>query len=87
MQALRAQSRTSGLKLEEIDIPKLSPSDVLIKVVSAGVSPGMVKMIQAGKTRVPSTAGHEVAGTIESWEAMPLAPISRLAIVSVCTQT
>lgn len=66
MQALRAQSRTSGLKLEEIEIPKLGPSDVLIKVVSAGISPGMVKMIQAGKTRVPSTAGHEVAGTIES---------------------
>lgn len=66
MQALRAQSRTSGLKLEKIETPKLGPSDVLIKVVSAGISPGMVKLIQAGKTRVPSTAGHEVAGTIES---------------------
>lgn len=66
MQALRAQSRTSGLKLEETEIPKLGPSDVLIKVVSAGISPGTVKMIQAGKTRLPSTVGHEAAGTIES---------------------
>lgn len=66
MQALRAHSRTSGLKLEETEIPKLGPSDVLIKVVSAGISPGTVKMFQAGKTRVPSTVGHEVAGTIES---------------------
>lgn len=66
MQALRANSRTSGLKLERTDIPKLGPSDVLIKVVSAGISPGTIKMIQAGKTRVPSTVGHEVAGTIES---------------------
>lgn len=66
MQALRAHSRTSGLKLEETEIPKLGPSDVLIKVVSAGISPGIIKMIQAGKARLPSTAGHEVAGTIES---------------------
>lgn len=66
MRALRAQSRTSGLKLEETEIPKLGPSDVLIKVVSAGISPGMIKMIEAGKTRVPSTVGHEVAGTIAS---------------------
>lgn len=66
MQALRAHSRTSGLKLEETEIPNLGPSDVLIKVVSAGISPGTVKMIHAGNTRVPSTVGHEVAGTIES---------------------
>lgn len=66
MQAVRANSRTSGLKLEETEIPKPGPSDVLIKVVSAGISPGTVKMIQAGKTRVPTTVGHEVAGTIES---------------------
>ncbi|KAK7717279.1 putative secondary metabolism biosynthetic enzyme [Diaporthe eres] len=66
MQALRAHSRTSGLKLEETEIPKLGPSDVLIRVVSAGISPGTFKMIQAGKTRVPSTVGHEASGTIES---------------------
>lgn len=66
MQALRAHSRTSGLKLEETEIPKLGPSDVLVKVVSAGISPGVIKMIQTGKARVPSTARQEVAGTIES---------------------
>lgn len=79
MQALRSKSRTSGLKLEETEIPKPGPSDVLIKVVSAGISPGTIKMIEAGKTRVPSTVGHEVAGTIESM-GIDAASISELKV-------
>ena len=66
MQALRAHSRTSGLKEETVDVPELSPSDVLIKVISAGISPGILKMVQAGMCHLPTTVGHEVAGTIEA---------------------
>lgn len=64
MEALRAQSPTSGFQIETVPIPTLGPNDVLIKVAVAGISPGVVRLTRMGKSHTPSTVGHEAAGTI-----------------------
>jgi threonine dehydrogenase-like Zn-dependent dehydrogenase len=53
------------LHLEEIPIPELGPLDVVVKVVSAGLAPGMVRLLEMGAFKhLPTTLGHEAAGTI-----------------------
>ncbi|KAH8901204.1 theronine dehydrogenase [Thozetella sp. PMI_491] len=64
MQALRVQNTTSGFRLEKVEIPEIGAEDVLIKVAVAGVTPGVVKMVRFGKSYLPTTVGHEAAGTI-----------------------
>lgn len=64
MEALRAQSPTSGFHIETVPIPTLGPNDVLIKVAVAGISPGVVRLTKMGKAHTPGTVGHEAAGTI-----------------------
>ncbi|KAL2204836.1 theronine dehydrogenase [Sarocladium strictum] len=64
MQALRANSPSSGFQIETVPLPTVGPSDVLIKVSVAGISPGAVKMTRFGKARTPATLGHEAAGTV-----------------------
>ncbi|SPO07559.1 uncharacterized protein DNG_10254 [Cephalotrichum gorgonifer] len=64
MLALRAQNASSGLKLETIAIPDVGPQDVLIRVAAAGITPGVVKLLRMGQAHVPTTVGHEAAGTV-----------------------
>jgi threonine dehydrogenase-like Zn-dependent dehydrogenase len=64
MQALRAETVDSPFTLRTIPIPDVGPQDVLIKVASAGITPGVVKLLKRGLSRVPSTLGHEGAGTV-----------------------
>lgn len=64
MLALRATDQTSGLKLEKVLIPSIGPDDVLVKVAATGVTPGVVRLLAMGHVHVPTTVGHEIAGTI-----------------------
>lgn len=64
MLAIRAHANTLKLELETILIPKPSPSDVLIKVSSAGLAPGVFNPITRNAMILPKTLGHEVSGTI-----------------------
>ena len=65
MLAARAHEGSTELFLDEIPIPSLDPEDVLIKVASAGLAPGVFSNLSAGRlTQLPTTLGHEVAGTI-----------------------
>lgn len=64
MRAIRALDRTSGLKLEEVPTPQVGPQDVLIKVVAAGITPGILKMAKMGLCHLPTTVGHEGAGVV-----------------------
>ena len=66
MRALRADKGATETKLDTVDIPKLGPQDVLIKVKSAGLSPGPFTLLKLGRLRqLPTTFGHEVAGVVE----------------------
>ncbi|KAJ5995807.1 hypothetical protein N7481_002784 [Penicillium waksmanii] len=66
MLALHAQDASSGLELKQLPIPSLGPEDVLIKVYSAGITPGVIKLLKMGQSAVPTTVGHEAAGVVES---------------------
>ena len=67
MLAARAHPGASSLQLDKIDLPKPGPHDVLIKVASAGLAPGMMALLARGAFKhLPTTAGHEAAGTVES---------------------
>ena len=66
MRALRAKAGAKEPALEVVDKPKVGPQDVLIKVVSAGLAPGVFNLLSLGRlSHLPSTFGHEVAGTVE----------------------
>ncbi|KAH8195935.1 hypothetical protein TruAng_009914 [Truncatella angustata] len=64
MLALQAQDTASGLSLKEAPVPSLGPNDVLIKVHSAGITPGVVKLLKMGQSAVPTIVGHEAAGLV-----------------------
>ncbi|GAA2130601.1 alcohol dehydrogenase catalytic domain-containing protein [Actinomadura napierensis] len=65
MLAARALQGSTALHLDKIAIPDPGPHDVLIKVASAGLAPGMMTLLAQGAyTRLPTTLGHEAAGTI-----------------------
>lgn len=65
MLAARAQYGSTALHLDKIDIPEPGPRDLLIKVASAGLAPGMMSLLAEGAfTQLPTTLGHEAAGTI-----------------------
>ncbi|WP_240437668.1 zinc-dependent alcohol dehydrogenase [Sciscionella marina] len=65
MLALRAHSGADALVLEDVPVPDPGPRDVVIKVASAGVAPGMLRLLESGAFKhLPTTVGHEAAGTI-----------------------
>jgi threonine dehydrogenase-like Zn-dependent dehydrogenase len=65
MRAARADRGRSTLALETIPVPELGAEDVLVKVASAGLAPGMMKLLQRGRFHhLPTTPGHELAGTV-----------------------
>lgn len=64
-------NQTLQLKINEIEVPKITDYDVLIKVKAAGVNPvdllianGSVKLIQ--DYQFPLTLGNELAGVVEA---------------------
>ncbi|WP_113705119.1 zinc-dependent alcohol dehydrogenase [Nonomuraea lactucae] len=65
MLAARANPDSLTVALEKIEIPQPGPHDVLIKVASAGLAPGMITLLAHGAFKhLPTTLGHEAAGTI-----------------------
>ncbi|MCT7660745.1 zinc-dependent alcohol dehydrogenase [Mycobacterium deserti] len=66
MLALRA-ARDATVHLDTVPIPDIGPDDVLIRVASAGLAPGMMALLAIGAFRhLPTTVGHEAAGTVEA---------------------
>jgi threonine dehydrogenase-like Zn-dependent dehydrogenase len=65
MTAARAHRGRPGLALERIAVPRPGPGEVLVRVAAAGIAPGMMKLLERGRFRhLPTTPGHEVAGTV-----------------------
>lgn len=53
------------ITVEKVAVPELAPVDVLVKVASAGLAPGMTNLLKMGAFRhLPTTLGHEAAGTV-----------------------
>ena len=71
MRAFRCDLGATEPTLQYIDVPKVGPLDVLIKVVSVGLAPGVFNMLKKGIIApLPTTLGHEVAGTVEQVGAL-----------------
>ncbi|MGI5404821.1 alcohol dehydrogenase catalytic domain-containing protein [Streptomyces sp. CA-135486] len=65
MLAARAQKGSGALQLHKIAVPEPGPQDVLVKVASAGLAPGMMTLLAQGAFKhLPTTLGHEAAGII-----------------------
>ncbi|MFC6880802.1 MULTISPECIES: alcohol dehydrogenase catalytic domain-containing protein [Actinomadura] len=65
MLAARAHQGSTELHLTTIPVPEPGPFDVLVKVASAGIAPGMMRLLEAGAFKhLPTTLGHEAAGTV-----------------------
>jgi len=65
MRAARVDRGSSTLELVTLPVPAPGPVDVLVKVVSAGLAPGMMALLARGAfTHLPTTLGHEAAGTV-----------------------
>jgi threonine dehydrogenase-like Zn-dependent dehydrogenase len=65
MVVLRANEGEVRARLEETDVPDVGDQDVLIKVISAGLAPGMITLLEMGRLKpLPMTLGHEAAGTV-----------------------
>lgn len=67
MLAARGHAGDTTVRLESIEVPKPGRDDVLVKVASAGLAPGMMILLARGAFKhLPTTLGHEVAGTVEA---------------------
>lgn len=65
MLAVRAHAGSTAAHLDEIDIPELGPDDVLVRVAAAGISPGMLRVLEMGRfSHLPSTLGPDGAGAV-----------------------
>jgi propanol-preferring alcohol dehydrogenase len=67
MRAIRLIQQKQPVKLQEIDIPRMSARDVLVRVNAAGICHSDAHY-RSGVTKVgpmPVTLGHEVAGIVE----------------------
>lgn len=65
MLAARAHKGTNSVVVEKIPDPEPGPDDVIVKVVAAGLAPGMMSLLAKGAFKhLPTTLGHEAAGTI-----------------------
>jgi len=67
MRAIRLMEQKKPLQLQEIDIPRPGPRDVLVRVKAAGICHSDAHY-RSGVTKVgpmPVTVGHEVAGIVE----------------------
>lgn len=65
MLAARAHSGSVAVHLDEIDVPDLGPDEVLVKIAAAGISPGMLRVLEMGRfTHLPSTLGPDGAGAV-----------------------
>ncbi|WP_067479104.1 alcohol dehydrogenase catalytic domain-containing protein [Actinomadura hibisca] len=67
MLAARAHGTTGPLVVEKVAVPEPGPDDVLVRVAAAGLAPSLRKLLARGSFKhLPSTPGHEIAGTVEA---------------------
>lgn len=52
------------LRVESIDVPRITSSEILVRVAACGVCPTDIKKIQQGTVPPPRIFGHETSGTI-----------------------
>ena len=65
MLAVRAHQGSLEAHMDTIAIPEPGPDDVVVKVVAAGVSPGMMRVLELGRFHyLPTTLGPEGAGDV-----------------------
>ncbi|MGP4005867.1 alcohol dehydrogenase catalytic domain-containing protein [Streptomyces sp. 4N124] len=65
MLATRAHDAESALVLEEVPVPEPASGEVIVKVESAGLAPGMMSLLKMGAFKqLPTILGHEMAGTV-----------------------
>ncbi|MDJ0105498.1 alcohol dehydrogenase catalytic domain-containing protein [Rhodococcus erythropolis] len=65
MLAARVHGTSDSIVLENIPIPEPAPQDVIVKVASAGLAPGMMALLKIGAFKhLPTTLGHEAAGSV-----------------------
>jgi len=68
-----------------VDVPVPQGEGVLVKVRSAGICGSDLHMVNAGYD-IPSTLGHEVAGTLSDGRAVALEPIAPCGHCDMCGQ-
>src|SRR5580692_3638782 len=85
MLAARAHRGSAALVLEEIPIPEPGPLDVVVKVASAGLAPGMMRLLEMGPS---STFPPRLATKRPAWSrpSAPLSPGSSSASGCTCTE-
>jgi threonine dehydrogenase-like Zn-dependent dehydrogenase len=66
MLAVRTHGNSPELQLDTVPVPTPAPHDVLIKVASAGIAPGIFNPFLRKFMSLPTTLGHEVSGTVVS---------------------
>ena len=52
------------LRIERVPVPRIRPSELLVKVIVCGVCPTDIKKIQYGTVPPPRIFGHETAGVV-----------------------
>jgi threonine dehydrogenase-like Zn-dependent dehydrogenase len=53
------------ITVDKVAVPTPTPIDVVVKVASAGLAPGMTSLLKMGAFRhLPTTLGHEAAGIV-----------------------
>ena len=63
MHAWVASTAEAPIEFREVPVPELGRGDVLIRVVAAGISPMLLKLLRMGRYGIlPTVLGHEVAG-------------------------
>lgn len=65
-----------GISLKEVDVPALSPGEVLVKVLSCGICYRDIIDIEGGfkYTITPTVPGHEICGVVEDVAESPTDP-------------
>lgn len=67
MLAVRAHSGAYSLSLDTVEVPEPGPGEVLVKVRSAGLAPGMMALLAMGAFKhLPTIVGHEAAGEVSA---------------------
>jgi len=54
----------NDLRLETLEVPRISATELLVRVAACGVCPTDIKKIQHGTVPPPRVFGHETSGTI-----------------------
>jgi L-iditol 2-dehydrogenase len=54
----------NDLRVEEVEVPRIRPDELLVRVAACGVCPTDIKKITTGSVPPPRIFGHETSGTI-----------------------